>query len=224
MDPHITLNRERTLRMLIVDDHPIMRLGVRQLLSGAWPEAEIVEAQSVEEAVALVQEHPVHLMILDLALPDAAGVEAPARMLRVARGTPILVLSLGSESAYAARLLQMGVSGYLPKARAGEELVQAARRVLEGHRYVSADMADRLLGLLNGQAPGALPHELLSAQEYRVMQLIAAGRSASQIAEAMHLSVKTVGSYRARILAKAGWANNTELTKYCVQHGLTDPG
>jgi len=212
-----------TLRVLIVDDHPIMRLGVRQLIAGAWPLAELLEAQTVEEAVALVQAQAVQLIILDLALPDAAGLEAPTRMLREAGGTPILVLSLGSESAYAARLLQMGVAGYLPKARAGEELVQAARRVLAGQRYVSPDMADRLLGMLQGQAPSALPHELLSTQEYRVMQLIAAGRSASQIAQAMQLSVKTVGSYRARILAKAGWANNTELTKYCVQHGLTDP-
>ena len=118
----------------------------------------------------------------------------------------------------------MGVSGYLPKDLAGEELVTALRRVLAGGRYVTASMADHLLGLLSGKAASALPHELLSAQEMRVMLLIAAGRPPAQIADLMSLSVKTVGTYRARILEKAGWKNNTELTKYCVQHGLTDLG
>lgn len=212
------------MRILIVDDHPIMRLGVRHLIEQAWPEAQIDEAKSIEEAVERFNAHAAQLVILDLSLPDATGIEGPARMLRVVKGTPILVLSLNAESTYAARLIQMGVAGYLPKARAGEELVTAARRLLDGGRFVTAEMADRLLGLLSGDKPEALPHEQLSAQEHRVMQLIAAGRSASQIAETMHLSVKTVSSYRARILAKAGWANNTELTKYCVQHGLTDPG
>jgi two-component system invasion response regulator UvrY len=211
------------MRFLIVDDHPIMRLGVRHLLASGWPDAELVEAASLEQAVERLNAGEPQLIILDLSMDDATGTEAPARMLRVARGVPIIVLSLNAEPSFAARLMQMGISGYVPKARAGDELVTAARRVLDGHRYVTAEMADHLLGLLSGGTPEALPHERLSAQEYRVMTLIAAGKAASEIAEAMHLSAKTVSSYRARILAKAGWANNTELTKYCVQHGLTDP-
>jgi two-component system, NarL family, invasion response regulator UvrY len=211
------------MRILIVDDHPIMRLGVRQLIQSAWPTATIDEATSIEEAAAHAARGPLQLVILDLSLPDASGLEAPARMLRLVKDTPILVLSLNAESTYAARLMQMGVAGYLPKALAAHELVTAARRLVEGGRYVTPALADRLLDMLSGERPDALPHERLSAQEHRVMQLIAAGRSPAQIAEAMHLSVKTVSSYRARILTKAGWANNTELTKYCVQHGLTDP-
>jgi DNA-binding NarL/FixJ family response regulator len=211
------------MRILIVDDHPIMRLGVRQLIQSAWPTATIDEATSIEEAAALAASGPLQLVILDLSLPDATGLEAPARMLRLVKDTPILVLTLNAESTYAARLMQMGVAGYLPKARAAHELVTAARRLVEGGRYVTPEMADRLLDMLSSERPDALPHERLSAQEHRVMQLIAGGRSPAQIAEAMHLSVKTVSSYRARILTKAGWANNTELTKYCVQHGLTDP-
>lgn len=211
------------MRFLIVDDHPILRLGVRQLIASAWPQALIDEASTLEAAVAAFTEHPADLIVLDLALPDAAGVEGPARMLRVAPGVPILVLSLRAESAFAARLMQMGVAGYLPKERTGDELVLAMRRLLDGGRHVTPELADRLLELLDGKSPDQLPHERLSAQEYRVMQLIAAGRGASDIAATMNLSVKTVSSYRARILAKAGWANNTELTKYCVQHGLTDP-
>lgn len=211
------------MRILVVDDHPITRLGVRHLLSGAWPSAEIVEAESLEQAIAQLHAGPVQLVVLDLSLEDASGTEGPAKLLRMARGVPLLVLSLNAEPSFAARLMQMGVAGYVPKGRAVEELVNATRRVLEGHRYVTAEMADHLLGLLSGNAPEALPHERLSPQEYRVMTLMAAGRSASEIAAAMHLSTKTVSSYRARILTKAGWANNTELTKYCVQHGLTDP-
>lgn len=209
------------MRVLIVDDHPILRLGVRQLAETAFTDAVIDEADTIEGAVALFQANPAQLIVLDLTLPDASGTEGPSRMLSIANGVPILVLSLNAESAFAARLLQMGVAGYLPKAKAPDELVTAMRRLAEGHRYVTAAMADHLVGLLSG-GPDTLPHERLSAQEFRVMQLIASGESPAQIAQKMDLSVKTVSSYRARILAKAGWSNNTELTKYCVQHGLTD--
>lgn len=211
------------MKALIVDDHPIMRLGVRQLIEHAWPGAGVTEAQTLEEATRAVVADPPDVIVLDLSLPDASGTESAVRMLRVARAVPVLVLSLNAESAYAARLLQMGVAGYLPKDRAGDELVLAVRRLLEGGRYVTSTMADRLLGLLSGGVPDKLPHEQLSSQEHRVMLLMAAGRTPAEIADTMHLSVKTVGSYRARILEKTGWKNNTELTKYCVQHGLTDP-
>lgn len=134
----------------------------------------------------------------------------------------LLELGLNAEAAYAARLMRMGASGYLPKDRAPDELRVALRRLAEGGRYVTSSMADHLLGLLSGKSPQALPHELLSTQEHHVMLLIAAGQGPAHIAETMHLSVKTAGSYRARILEKTGWANNTELTKYCVHHGLPD--
>lgn len=212
------------LTALVVDDHPIMRIGVRQLILAQWPEAQILEATTIAQALSLGQQTRPDVVVLDLSLPDATGVEGASRMLRALREVPVLVLSLNAESAFAARLLQMGVSGYLPKDRAGEELVLALQRLLAGGRYVTAAMADHLLGLLSGQAPQRLPHEQLSTQEHRVMLLIAAGRTPAEIADTMHLSVKTVGTYRARILEKAGWRNNTELTKYCLQHGLTDPG
>lgn len=210
------------MKALIVDDHPIMRLGVRQLIEHGWPGAQVAEAATLDEALRLFAADRPEVIVLDLSLPDATGTESAVRMLRVAKGVPVLVLSLNAESAYGARLLQMGVAGYLPKDRAGDELVGAVRRLLEGGRYVTTAMADRLLGLLGGGTPDKLPHELLSDQEHRVMLLMAAGRTPAEIAETMHLSVKTVGSYRARILEKTGWRNNTELTKYCVQHGLTD--
>lgn len=210
------------MRLLIVDDHPLMRMGITQLVLQEWPDAQIDEAPTIAEALTRIAAARPDLVTLDLSLPDSRGTEGASKLLRVLPGVPLLVLSLNAEAAYAARLMQMGVAGYLPKDRAPEELRTALRRLSEGGRYVTAAMADHLLGLLGGKAPDALPHEQLSAQEHRVMLLIAAGQTPAQIAEAMHLSVKTVGSYRARILEKAGWANNTELTKYCVQHGLTE--
>ncbi|HEY8876358.1 MAG TPA: response regulator transcription factor [Roseateles sp.] len=210
------------MRLLIVDDHPLMRMGITQLVLQEWPDAQIDEAPTIAEALARSAAARPDLVTLDLSLPDAHGTEGASRLLRALPGVPLLVLSLNAEAAYAARLMQMGASGYLPKDRAPEELRIALRRLSEGGRYVTASMADHLLGLLSGKSPDALPHEQLSTQEHRVMLLIAAGQTPAQIAETMHLSVKTVGSYRARILEKAGWANNTELTKYCVQHGLTE--
>ncbi|MGM9483775.1 response regulator [Roseateles sp. NT4] len=210
------------MRLLIVDDHPLMRMGITQLVLQEWPDAQIDEAPTIADALTRIATARPDLVTLDLSLPDSQGTEGASRLLRALPGVPLLVLSLNAEAAYAARLLQMGVAGYLPKDRAPEELRVALRRLSEGGRYVTSAMADHLLGLLSGKAPNALPHEQLSAQEHRVMLLIAAGRTPAQIADTMHLSVKTVGSYRARILEKAGWANNTELTKYCVQHGLTD--
>jgi len=210
------------VRLLIVDDHPLMRMGITQLVLQEWPDAQIDEAPTIADALTRIAAARPDLITLDLSLPDSQGTEGASRLLRTLPGVPLLVLSLNAEAAYAARLLQMGVSGYLPKDRAPEELRVALRRLSEGGRYVTSAMADHLLGLLSGKAPDALPHEQLSTQEHRVMLLIAAGKTPAQIADTMHLSVKTVGSYRARILEKAGWANNTELTKYCVQHGLTE--
>jgi DNA-binding NarL/FixJ family response regulator len=211
------------MKALIVDDHPIMRLGVRQLILGAWPDGQVEESASLEEGCRKVEGFTPDIVILDLGLPDTSGTEGVARMLRVAKDIPILVLSFNVESAYAARLLKMGVSGYLPKDRAGDELVTAIERIREGKRYVTAATADLLVEMLGGgKTASAAPHELLSTQEHRVMVLIAAGKTPAQMAEIMHLSVKTIGTYRARILEKTGWKNNVELTKYCVQHGLTD--
>lgn len=210
------------MRVLIVDDHPLMRMGISQLVLQEWPDASLDEAPTIAAALERAAKARPDIITLDLSLPDARGAEGASRLLRALPGVSLLVLSLNAEAAYAARLMQMGASGYLPKDRAPEELRTALRRLSEGGRYVTASMADHLLGLLIGKAPDALPHEQLSTQEHRVMLLVAAGQTPAQIADVMHLSVKTVGSYRARILKKAGWANNTELTKYCVQHGLTD--
>lgn len=210
------------MKCLIVDDHPIMRLGVRQLIIGEWPDAEVSEAASVADAVTRITAFKPDIIILDLSLPDVSGTEGVARILRVAKEIPILVLSLNAEAVYASRVLQMGAFGYLPKDLASDELITAVRRILSGKRYVTASMADRLLDILGGKSVEQLPHEDLSPQEYRVMLQLAAGKTSSEIGETMHVSAKTVSTYTARILQKTGWKNKVEMTKYCVQHGLTD--
>ena len=175
---------------------------------------------TIAEALQLGQANKPDALVLDLSLPDASGTEGASRMLRALKGVPVLVLSLNAESAYAARLLQMGVSGYLPKDKATDELVVALQRLLQGGRYVTAAMADHLLGLLSGATPGQLPHEQLSAQEHRVMLLIAAGKTPAEIAETMHLSAKTVGTHRARILEKMNFKSNADITYYAVKNQL----
>lgn len=209
------------MRVLIVDDHPLLRLGARQLVKDSWPDASIDEADTLAGAVQAFQASRPDVVLLDLQLPDADGVESAVRMLRLAHEVPVLIVSQNSESAYAERLLQLGACGYVQKDRAADELMLAVRRVLAGGRYVSPDLADQLAARLGGKRAAALPHEALTAQEFRVMQLIAAGQAPAQIAQAMHLSPKTVGSYRARIFEKTGWHSNAELTKYCMHHGLT---
>ena len=209
------------MRVLVVDDHPILRLGVRQLIEREWPDADIVEAETIEAARGAVVTGPFDVIVLDLVMPDVSGSEGVATMLSVAGRTPILVLSFNTES-NAVRLLQMGVAGYLQKDRATDELVTALKRVLSGKRYVTESMADRLVDLLGGGSKTALPHEQLSAQEYRVMLLLAEGQAPADIAGSLAISARTVATYRTRIFEKTGWKSNVELAKYCVQQRLVD--
>lgn len=208
------------MRFLVVDDHPILRLGVRQLLGEGWPDADIVEAPSLADAEAACAAAAPDLIVLDLSLPDAGGLQAPTRLRQVVPDVPILVLSIHAEPAFAVRLLQLGIRGYVAKGRAGEELVVAAERALAGRQFVTADMADAVLLLAGDRAGTTLPHERLSAQEYRVMCLLGSGRKSAQIAEELKLSPKTVASYRARVFAKGGWGSDIEVMKYCLQHDL----
>lgn len=208
------------MRILMVDDHPVVRAGVAQLIRARWPQAELAEAGSLAEALRRLPDGAWQAIVLDLSLPDASGLEGLNRLRRMAPDTPLLVLSMHAEAAYAARALQAGAAGYLTKDRAGEELIAALQRVLAGGRYVTASLAEALAGLLAGPAPHRPAHEALSAQEHRVLLLLAQGKSVGEAAAAMHLSVKTVSTYRARVLEKLGLHTNADLTRYCLTHGL----
>jgi DNA-binding NarL/FixJ family response regulator len=208
------------MKILLVEDHPIFRFGVRQLLAQRWPDATIGEAASLAEGLTLARSGAWQAAVVDLNLPDAEGIEVVSQLLRAQPGLRLLVLSLNAEAAYAQRVMHLGAAGYLAKDRAGDELVAAVERILSGKRYISATLAELLADRVAGGA--ANPHEALSDQEYRVMLLLAAGQRVGVIAEAMHLSPKTVSTYRTRILEKLGVEGNVELARYCLDHGLID--
>lgn len=208
------------MRLLLIDDHPLLRAGVRQLIVNRWPDAEVIDASDLASAMRLAP--GCRAAVLDLSLPDAHGIEALVRLRRVEPKLSVLVLSMHAEEAFAARALQMGAAGYLTKDRAGEELATALERVLAGGRYITASLASRLADMLTGTDPARAAHELLSVQELRVALLLAQGRSVADIAATVHLSVKTVSTYRARALEKLHLTTNTDLTRYCLAHGLIE--
>ncbi len=209
------------MNILLVEDHPIFRFGVRQVIRQRWPDAVVGEAGNMAEALAAARGGPWQVAVADLHLPDAAGVEIVSRLLRAAPAMHVLVLSLNAEAAYAQRVLQMGAAGYLSKDKAAGELAAALERVMGGGRYISAALAEQMANRMAGQGR-TYPHDGLSTQEYRVMLQLALGRRVGDIAASMNLSPKTVSTYRGRILEKLDIASNAELARYCVGHGLLD--
>lgn len=208
---------------LLLEDHPIFRLGVRELIRQRWPDARCGEAATLEEAMRLLRQHPWQVAVVDLNLPDADGVEAVAKLLRAAPALHVLVVSLNAEEAYARRALQMGASGYLTKDRTAEELIAALERIQGGGRYITASLAERLADEMAGHR-ATLPHERLSEQEYRVLLQLATGKRVNDIAQEMCLSPKTVSTYRQRILEKLDLSGNADLVRYCDSHGLSRRG
>ncbi len=196
------------MKLLIVDDHPIMRHGVGQLVHARWPEAEVTEADSLAAALAALKVAIPDVVVLDLSLPDSSGLESLQRLRRARPELPVLILSMHAESAYAARALQLWASGYVPKDRAVNDLVAALERVLAGGRYISPSLAERLADQLTGRAPAQPPHETLSSQELRVLILLAQGRGVAEIGHDLSLSPKTVSTYRGRLLEKMGLHTN----------------
>jgi two-component system, NarL family, invasion response regulator UvrY len=209
------------MNILLLEDHPIFRFGVRQLMLNRWPRASVREAGTLAEGLARLRQDAADVAIVDLNLPDCAGLEVLAQLLRCAPGTHLIVLSMNDEALYAQRALQIGALGYLPKDRASEELVLAVERVYAGGRYITSTLAEQLAEMASG-ARGLHPHEALSAQEYRVMITVAQGQRISDIALSLNISPKTVSTYRARILDKLHLATNADLTRYCLAHKLID--
>lgn len=211
------------MKVLLVEDHPIFRLGVRHLLLRRWPELEIAEAATLAAAMQHIRSEVWDVAVVDLNLPDAQGVEAVSQLLRAAPAMRILVLSLHDEVAFAKQVLRLGARGYMTKEKACDELVIAVERLAVGGRYISNSLAEHLAQSLF--AEGAKPaHEHLGKQEVHVMLQIAAGLRVGQIAAAMHLSPKTVSTYRTRLFEKLGLASNAELARYCLQHRLSEDG
>lgn len=211
------------IRILIADDHAVVRRGLRQIVS---EEPDLVvdgEAHSGQEALTLAREQHWDLVMLDISMPGRGGLDVLKELKQERPGLPVLVLSMHPEEQFAVRALRLGASGYMTKDSAPEELVRAIRKVVTGGRYVSASLAERLAGNLAPERQAERPlHEVLSEREFLVMRLIASGKSVTDIANELALSVKTISTYRARILEKMGMKSNAELTRYAISNQLVD--
>ena len=205
-------------RILVADDHAVVRRGVLQILEEA-PEAFLIdEASSGGEVLRTARERDYDLILLDIALPDINGIEVLNNLQEEHPAVPVLMLSMYPEKQYASRALKAGASGYLTKDSAPAELLTAVRRILEGGKYVTQSLAEELVAELSGE--GGEPHDRLSNREYQVMLLLAEGKTASDIARELSLSVKTISTYRARILDKLGLESTAEIIRYAFRHDL----
>lgn len=209
------------IRVVIADDHPIVREGLRRVLEKE-PDIQVAgEAASGAEVVPRVRSAAADVVILDISMPGGGGIEALGALKREFPALPVLMLSMYPERQYAVRCLKAGASGYLTKDSAQSELVGALRKVLQGRRYVSSALAEQLVAELDAPS-GKAPHELLSDREYQVMMLFAGGSTVTRIAEELSLSVPTVNTYRTRVLTKLGLTTTAEIIHYAFTHHLVE--
>jgi DNA-binding NarL/FixJ family response regulator len=205
------------IRILLVDDHVVVRLGVKQVLADSIPGAVFEEAGSAEEALSRVRTSAFDIAILDIALPGESGLNVLKKIKQLRPRLPILMLSVYAEEEFAVRTLRAGAAGYVTKKAASTDLAEAVRRIVEGGRYVTAAVAEKLADEV--QRGAALsPHERLSDREYQVFRLLGMGKSVTQAAEEMSLSVQTISTYRARILQKMGMSSNADLVEYVFRN------
>lgn len=209
------------IRVLIADDHPVVRRGLRQIVEDEPDMSVGAEAAGAEEALAHVRGDCCDVMVLDLSMPGVHGVDLLQQLHGERPELPILVLSIHPEEQYALRCLKVGAAGYLHKQSAGGELVGAIRTVMARRRFLSESLAE---SLLREAEPDRAPHETLSTREYQVLIRLAGGGTVTDIAAEMKLSVKTVSTYRARMLDKLGIASNAEATRYALEHRLLEEG
>ena len=207
------------MKVLIADDHAVVRRGLKQILSEERDVTVVGEAKNGHEALEMSRRLEWDVAVVDYAMPGRSGVELLKEIKRHHPKRPVLVLSMYPEEWHAVQVLRAGGAGYLSKETATEELMTAIRKVAKGGRYVSAGLAEKLA---SGLAPdrARAPHETLSDREYRVFWLLASGKQISQIAQETFLSPSTISTYRTRILRKLGLANNAQLVQYAVQHQL----
>jgi two-component system invasion response regulator UvrY len=210
-----------TIRILIADDHAIVRHGLRQILSDSEDMTVTGEARNGVQALQLARESEWDVFLLDVSMPDKNGIDTLKQIKKEFPKLPVLMLSMHPEDQYAIRALKAGASGYLTKQSAPELLVTAIRQVASGKKYVSPSLAEELANAISDDSEKA-PHEKLSDREYQTLCMIASGKNLTQIAEELKLSVKTVSVYRARLLEKMKLKNNAELTHYGIKHGLVE--
>ena len=207
------------IRLLIADDHPIVRAGLRRIAEEDRSISVMAETASGDETIAAMQKTPVDVVLLDVSMPGGSFIETLRRLREGHPSVRVLVLSAHPEDQWAVRALRAGASGYLTKDHSPEQLIEAVRRVHRGGRYVSATLAEKLAAHLGPTFSGA-PHELLSDREFEVLRHLGTGQSVKEVADELALSPKTVSTYRTRLMEKMGLSSTSDLVRYAAQHGL----
>lgn len=205
------------MKILIADDHAIVRKGLIELLRDEFPAAEIFEAMNSYEALKMISDEKMDVILLDISMPGRNGIDTLKQIRSSGIKSPVLMLSMHPEDQYAIRALKAGASGFINKESATEELLTAIRKVLSGKKYITSSVAEKLA---EGDTGVRESHELLSDREMDVLQKIASGKTVSEIAGELSLSVNTISTYRTRLLDKLSLSNNAELTRYAFDHGL----
>ena len=208
------------IRVLLADDHAIVRAGLKEILSSTGDIVIAAEATNGNDVLMAVRGGQFDVAVLDMSMPGRSGIELIKMVKAEHPKLRVLVLSMHSEEQYAVRAVKAGASGYLTKESAADELVAAIRRVASGGAYITPETAERLV--LDSGPADALPHTLLSDREYQVFRMICMGKSITQIADELVLSVKTVSTHKTRILQKMGVASQAELVRYAIKHNLLD--
>jgi len=209
------------IRILIVDDHVVVRDGVKKIFDENPDEAVFGEASTVEEALQLIREGSWDVVVLDISLGQRSGLEVLQEVKQLRPKLPVLIFSMHAEEQYARRAFRAGAAGYITKGSSRAELVIAINKVISGDRYVSPALAEKLVFDMARGEDGP-PHEALSQREFEVMRLIASGKTISEIAELLSLSDRTISTYRVRILEKMSMKTNAELTHYAVKNSLVE--
>ena len=209
------------MKILMADDHAVVRKGLVQILNEASDIAEVDEAETGEQVLDMVRERDYDVLVLDLNMPGMSGFQVLSHLKSTRPELPVLVLSMHSEEQYGVRVLRAGASGYIAKGTAPEELLDAIRKVAGGAKYISSRLAERLLNALDDPDSGP-PHERLSDREFQVFRLLSEGLSATEIADKLNLSVKTISTYRSRVLEKMNMSSTAELVQYAVKNGIIE--
>lgn len=211
----------KKIQVIVIDDHDILRAGLKQILEKTTDMEVVAEGDSGAEAVRLAEKHQADVMLLDISLPDRNGIEALKQIKKVNSNIAILMLSMYREDQYAVRALKAGAAGYLSKQKASAELVGAIETVAKGKKYITPEVALALVEQIHVDEEKPL-HELLSDREYQTMIMIASGLTVGDIAEKLCLSVKTISMYRTRILEKMNLRHNAEITHYAIKNKLVE--
>jgi two-component system invasion response regulator UvrY len=211
------------IRVLLADDHSIVRDGLRRIVEESGDMAVVAEASDGREAIRLVRKHRPDVAVIDISMPEIGGLEVIHRLRPEFPDLPLLVLTMHEEQQYAVRVIEAGAMGYITKKSAPEQLVSAIRKVHSGSRFLTEEAAEYLaLHVAKGRT-GKSPLDLLSARELQVLRRLALGHTNREIAQAYNISIKTVDTYRLRLLKKLGLRNNAELSRFAIQNRLIEP-